>query len=532
MPGTKLAMSLGSLVGSGLSMDPKLQVLPSLSPPSETESRLFYLGLPSLPRLIGRASAGTDLWESPAEQYAREPALEGYQIAKKKVISNTGQHQIRSKWHEVQPLILQSIEEVPWTCIDVCRIGDPDLPRNERVVVVWIGIAPGNDDEAPVSWPVVAKLLRTCRVILDVAGLGDVDCQLRETRVVPLAGPQLLSPPTSVYTPWARLSQNITATIGQSVVPFDNPMLKGTLGVFLSTDNSERPLWGLTCRHVGLPCGQNKNELYQGPEDNEKKQIGLNLASEVEEWIEMLARLLKEQAGSTVATEVAEIHNTFKGFMAPEARALGHVFYSPRTGPGLTPFTWTRDWCLLSLDQSKFPGGVNPTNVVDLRTEMSSVTVEKRLNPDPKSTHIFKFPKDGLLRISGIIPLAEIRNPTTQNKDGDECGLVGKRGAATGLTWGAPLELGSTVRNCMPCGTVFISQEWAIYGSLPTKTVPFAACGDSGAAVFDTQGRLGGFLTRGTEPSLDRGVDISYATPAEIVLSDIEKQMGQKVVLL
>ena len=508
-------------------------LLPLLCPPSDEEARLFYLGLPSLPRLIGRASAGIDLWESPAEQFAREPAIAGYHIAEKKVISSLGQHRICSEWHNVQPRVLESIEGVPWTSVDVCRIGDPEVPRNERAVVVWIGIAP--EDQSPLPWPVVAGVLRTCRGILDAAGLVDVDCQLREAQVVTLAGPRLLPPSLSVYTPWGRLCQNITATVGQSIVPFDSPMLQGTLGVFLSTENGKCPLWALTCRHVGLPYRQNKNELYQGPDGNQKKAVGLNLATKVEQWIEMLALYLEDLADSTVATEVAEIYSTFKSFMAPEARALGHVLYSPPTGPGSTPFAWTRDWCLLSLDQSRFPDGNTPTNVVDLRTEMSWVAVEKMLNSDTKNTPVFKFARDGLLRISGVIPLAEIRNPAAMNKDGDECCLVGKRRAATGLTWGAPLELESTVRNCMPCGTTFVSQEWAIYGSLPKKTVPFAAPGDSGAAVFDTQGRLGGFITRGTmgtEAYVDSGVDIAYATPAEIVLSDIEMQMGQKVVLV
>lgn len=147
----------------------------------------------------------------------------------------------------------------------------------------------------------------------------------------------------------------------------------------------------------------------------------------------------------------------------------------------------------------------------------------------------FRKPKDSLLPIAGVIPPVEIRNPPspTINVDGDECILVGKRGATTGLTCGSPSELESTVRNCLPNGGgTFVSQEWAIHGSLGKKTVPFSERGDSGAAVFGIDGRLGGFITRGTDPNAGLSVDISYATPAALVLADIEAVLGQPVVLL
>ena len=229
---------------------------------------------------------------------------------------------------------------------------------------------------------------------------------------------------------------------------------------------------------------------------------------------------------------MAGLYEAIKKFEFEDARQIGHVFLSPPIGLQETTTSWTRDWCLLDLDQSKFPGGERPINIVDLRTDMWRSDVNKLLNPHPRNEHKFEFPKNGLHRISGVIPLAEIRRPTMYDKDGENCILVGKRGSISGLTWGAPLELESTVRNCLPNGGTFISNEWAIHSSLQNKTVPFSAAGDSGAAVFDIRGRLGGFVTRGASPDRGLTVDITYATPAELVLADIEEQLGQKVVLL
>ncbi|EPE03597.1 hypothetical protein F503_01855 [Ophiostoma piceae UAMH 11346] len=513
------------------------QILPLLSPPCDKEARLYYTGLPSRPRLIGRASAGIVRWESYQEQYARQ-LHQAWKTPAQKVLGAVGEHKILACWSDVRPAILTAIRHLPWSSVDVCRIGFADDSHLERPVVIWIGVDGNPDEPSDLPWQDVAGAIRSCRQILDNAGLVDVDCQLRVSRVVSLASPQLLKPPPRIYARWHHVAQRFTTSLGLSLSPRDRPTPEGSLGVFLSTESTASttagggPLWAVTCRHVGLPSDGPHDNAYYRLQDGKKRQVGHNVQSKVEQWIEHLSEDKKRRADSTVAADVAGLYEAVKNFGSEDARQIGHVLLSPPIGLRQTAVNWTRDWCLLDLDQSKFPGGERPVNVVDLRTDSLPSEVNRLLNPHLRNEHKFEFPQNGLLRISGVIPLAEIRRPTMYDKDGENCLLVGKRGAVSGLTWGSPLELESTVRNCLPNGSTFISNEWAIHGSLQKKTVPFSAGGDSGAAVFDTRGRLGGFVTRGTSPDLGLTVDITYATPAELVLADIEEELGKKVVLL
>lgn len=513
----------------------KTPILPFLCPPSDEEARLYYFGLPSRPRLVGRASAGVERWETFKEQYARQTHV-SHKTPAEKVLGAVGAHKILACWTDVRPNILTAIRHLPWSSVDVCRIGFSDAALLERPVVVWIGVHGDSDETCDLPWEDVAEALRSCRRILNNADLNDVDCQLRISRVVSLAGPQLLKPLPKVNSMWHCIAQRFTTSIGLSLSPFERPTLEGSLGVFLSTESTtagDGPLWAVTCRHVGIPSKDNPDNAYYRLQDGGRKRtFGLNVQSKAEKWIGYLSDHKNREAGNITAADVAGLYEAVKDFGSDDARQIGHVLLSPPIGLQQTAMSWTRDWCLLDLDQSKFPGGEKPINVVDLRTDMERPAVNELLNPYPRNEHRFEFPDNGLLRISGVIPLAEIRNPTMYDKDGENCLLVGKRGAISGLTWGAALELESTVRECMPDGSMFTSYEWAIHGSLPKKTVPFCTSGDSGAAVFDIQGRLGGFVTRGTRSDLGLIVDITYATPAELVLADIEAELGQKVVLL
>lgn len=76
----------------------------------------------------------------------------------------------------------------------------------------------------------------------------------------------------------------------------------------------------------------------------------------------------------------------------------------------------------------------------------------------------------------------------------------------------------------------------------------FSAKGDSGSALFTLDGRVAAFVTRGSYTSsgvnspakagivhdLSPGavVDITYASPAEYVLADVSRTLGQEVCLL
>ncbi|EFX06277.1 hypothetical protein CMQ_6598 [Grosmannia clavigera kw1407] len=519
-------------------------ILPLLTPPSEEEAVNYYHGILSEPRLVGRASAGIEIWETCKQVMDRLPP-EPFMYYPRKQLDSIGNHPIRKCWRAVQPLVVEAISGLPWTSIDIFRIGYQDSQPAERPVVVWVGV-----ETASIPWYKVAEALRSCRKALDSANLNlaNVDCQIRVSTVMSLAGPSLLPPyresPTDETV--CVTAQPFTTTIGQSIFPFSNPGLRGTLGIYVSPARTTKsPVWALTCRHVGIPNDTNPdNKLYHRRNSSQKAlRIGLPAEKTMNESMVEIQYMKDDwtrrannvdDAFTRQQLEVVNrLHGTIKSFEPLENREFGSLLYSPPVGRGQYTGNsgdsqpWTRDWSLVDLDVKKFPGDIPPTNMVDLRTRaMTRNEVNLLLNPHVMNKHKFTFPNNGLLKISGIISLKEMFKPVTRDAEGEKGFLVGKRGAVTGLTWGKASELESTVRKCLPSGGSFESFEWAIHGSLEDHHRAFSKKGDSGAAVFGIDGRLGGLLTTGTGEEESQKIDISYVTPIEPLLLDIEKEMG------
>jgi hypothetical protein len=103
------------------------------------------------------------------------------------------------------------------------------------------------------------------------------------------------------------------------------------------------------------------------------------------------------------------------------------------------------------------------------------------------------------------------------DKNGEPCLIVGKRGKATGMTWGCGNELKSCVRGE---GTKEISMEWCIV-PIGRAFPRFAEPGDSGSAVFDVTGRVAGILTGGAR--LGGPADVTYVTPMAWIQEDMKK---------
>lgn len=485
--------------------DPKA-VLPLLCPPTEEEALSYYSAFPSQPRLIGRTSSGIDPWELKVVEPGPHP--EYRRIEKTQI----GRHKIRDVWDDiVEPQIVAAVARLPWTSVDIWRIGKSDVERSMRPVVIWVGIATSQATTIP--WDDVAQTLRKCRVILDTAGLADVECEMRASDIVPLmenaqpdlvdgnnnhtqtygSRPQLLDPRDQADL--AYIAKPFTTAIGQSVTPLERQGLRGTLCLYLwpaetSPDEPVR-IWALTARHVVLP-----NRLYPGNLPYDVRSLNSStttppslklIASPQQKHIESSMnsinnvitstekRLqLQEKSGDSDArkkslrdskTTAASRHETalllkesFLSFETASSRTIGHVFLSPPIGVGEGwRFPWTRDWALVELDTRRYPSALtgNLISEVDLRSSDIDNDEERLvslLNPHPKSQAKFTWPEDGLLRIAGTIPVKEIINPTMLDNNGEECILVGMHGAVTGLSWGKPSELVSTIRDCMPDG--------------------------------------------------------------------------------
>ncbi|EPE09132.1 hypothetical protein F503_06908 [Ophiostoma piceae UAMH 11346] len=581
-------------------------VLPRLQPPSKDEAEYFYYGVPSCPQLIGRASSGIVHWDDIETQKRRWYQKTGLPISAwfepdSIDLGPIGRHPIREHWPvSLNRYIANALGPLPWTSVDILRMSKEDQALHEGQVVVWVGVEHGN-----LVWDTVAGVLRSCRAILDIAGLDDVDAQIRQSKVVSLASGDapgtdashnpLLLPSRGLFINGIK-NIPFTTAIGQPLFPSNTPTTQGALGLYLwpasqpsdtGTDNASGPAtprWALTCRHVGIACQGNMEYKYYPESESDigshsvDHGIGIaaqtaadsSIAAVVDSCDDLSLDLQRLDLQREIDIEerqslerdlkkASALCETIRPFRKVGARMIGKVIYSPPIDMVEEEHEswvckWTRDWCVVELDERKFPKGNSarssptnsswPANVVDLRIFPGSrkvlATMLNSFPQNPRSQRPpirFEYPDNELLKISGIIPISEIKCPPgpTMNDDAETCIVVGKNGPATGLTWGWASELLSMVRQCTPNSTeTFVSNEWAIYG-IPRKHLggkkasAFSDRGDSGAAVFGIDGRLGGFITRGTTPEQGRNIDITYATPAFFVLADVEKALGTKV---
>ncbi|KAI0142514.1 hypothetical protein F4776DRAFT_612327 [Hypoxylon sp. NC0597] len=96
-----------------------------------------------------------------------------------------------------------------------------------------------------------------------------------------------------------------------------------------------------------------------------------------------------------------------------------------------------------------------------------------------------------------------------------ECLLVGKRGAATGVTWGRGNPAPSIIRR-----DGLVTKGWGILCLFRKHFVSISARGDLGSAAFDVGGRVAGIVTGGE--GMTDTLDITYVTPMEWLMKDMK----------
>jgi hypothetical protein len=438
--------------------------------------------------------------------------------------------------------------KIEWTSVDIIRIaraGDAHAPA-----ILWLGVMPGS-----LSGEEGVELAVKCKELLLERGISDVDCEIRETKVSRNAGPKLLE---SAFTsdPTANIRIPLTTTLGQPISTLATPWAEGTLGFLIQEDGNRSKLFGVTAAHVVDNRGKGDSKTYHRNDasqpaqkvtllgDRSYNQLLNKIKKEIEGkriLIDLQERRIKAVEGKESkkakaertyaqndlddATEALEALQNFEKevqdkWSKPENRVLGFTLLSPPIVPRATPGGYTQDWAIIELDLDKFDADNFEGNAIDLGTDISPVDFTTMMYPNRRNRSGFQYPADRLLRLRGKIPLEEMRAPTSLDENGEPCLMVIKRGGATGVTIGRATELESFSRNILDDGTTQISMEWAI---LPrnSKSGPFSAKGDSGAAIVDGAGRLGGIVNGGNSYSDIN--DISYASPIYPLLDSFQR---------
>ena len=502
--------------------------------PSFEESTLYYYGLPSQPRLVARTT--TTPWE--------------YGTAKE--LRPIGDHKnLKKVWQDNFPkqlFGLLSDLKVEWTSIDIIRIarvGDIDAPA-----ILWLGVMPKS-----LSCEKGVEVAVKCKKLLLEHGISDVDCEIREAKILRNAGPKLLES-VRKSDPTANIRIPLTTTLGQPISTLATPSTEGTLGFLIQEGGNRSKLFGVTAAHVVSNRGKDDSMIYHRQHTSQPAQKVTLLGNR--SYSQLLNRIKEEITGQRTlidlqertiktlqgkesnkakaertdaqnelddATKTLETLQNFEQEVQakwgePKNRVLGFTLLSPPIVAGAAPDGYTQDWAIIELDLDKFDADNFEGNAIDLGTDISPQDFTTMMHPNLCNRSIFQYPVNRLLKLHGKISFEEMRAPTSLDENGEPCLMVIKRGRTTGLTIGRASELESFSRDIWGDGTTQISKEWAI---LPrnSKSGAFSAKGDSGAAIVDGEGRLGGMLNGGS--SFSETSDVSYASPIHSLLDSFKR---------
>lgn len=137
--------------------------------------------------------------------------------------------------------------------------------------------------------------------------------------------------------------------------------------------------------------------------------------------------------------------------------------------------------------------------------------------PNAANPPAFKYPKSHLFRLSGYVDAEDLSTPYFVDDDNNPCFVVAKAGQTTDLTFGHQSELEAyTCRD-----RVGESWEIAILNFGDSKHGDFSAKGDSGAVIFNAEGKMVALLHSG----MPRGTSnhVTFATHGHYVYEVIRE---------
>ncbi|KAI9166364.1 hypothetical protein HJFPF1_02464 [Paramyrothecium foliicola] len=476
----------------------------------------YYDGLPSRPKLIARS--GTEPW---AVRWIPGP----WEAHLAKDLTYIGRHPIVEPWNDANgPLrraVLAALEGTAWTSIDILRIG---YANEDTMPTLFVSVEPGSTDpEAGFS------IMTQIKAILSEHGFHDIDCDVKEGAVVPLA--ILLSrardaPTGPAALPAFRISDCLGTSIGPLATDGTEVGFSGTKGLHLRLrkDNGDVVTVALTCRHVVFDAQADDGATYKYDPSMPKRMVMQSLGKHFQSIMDDFTSGAFQQNPA-----VAQLQQEYSAITSPTSRAIGHILFAPPYE--LVDGRWWRDWALIELHQDRhaarlFGPGTNIENRVWLEpTEThkmfhSAMSKEKKLRTEVP-TPIGDI-NDTMALSHEIIPEAQLRHPSTLNAMDDAVLIVGKYGANTSLTFGFGNQVKSLVRRPGGRNRDYTSEEWCVVGGRResgARREDFSVPGDSGSVIWDMNQRIGGMITAGV--GARSGIEVTYATPMELLLEDI-----------
>ncbi|KAI9634915.1 uncharacterized protein MKK02DRAFT_37791 [Dioszegia hungarica] len=420
--------------------------------------------------------------------------------------------------------------------VDLARVARPhgleaetDIADSAAVQVVWVGVR-----DSPGACHLASQLVEEVASFVRDLGLVDLHVEVHTCVVQLLAAPSLLldDPESSARTEEICLSRGI----GLDIARASQETVRSTGGMYLRLGDLPG-LYMLMAQHCVASSAESQRQPSEvEPGENiflfcplalRKRIMAIDEASTVARVAERgpLSRLVKGRALETDERKLEEVtaqldrlaklkRKLASDLAEVEDRILGQVWAYPSirlnvrdqsVDSPIEEVGFTEDWCLIELDPAVFGGDLTEINSILL-----PALAALEYAPDP-------LPDDLRLPVQGFLPLREMSERSTK---------VLKRGAASDLTFGWASPIRSFIRRNGRADSA--TWEIPIFPKVPLKQ--FLAGGDSGSTVVDLGGRLIGMGTGGhaNDLPLEKGVDISYASPWEFLFQRIAAFTGHE----
>ncbi|EDR01110.1 uncharacterized protein LACBIDRAFT_333496 [Laccaria bicolor S238N-H82] len=432
-------------------------------------------------------------------------------------------HPITPVWDDILTRIETRLKDdkLPFTAVMPLTFatvgeGEPLCP-----LVVAIGVEPKK-----VAFKDAKAVAESVELILVEAGFDNVDVAIWEFETF-LSGVNLPALDPVFDGSLTKFHHPFTSTLCIPVAPLKHPKCEGTLGLFLTRGDGTE-LLVLTAAHVARPP-----TMFP---DNK----GMSLKAAKRCWEEII--VLGDDAYARAITDIQHKVRSLKNRIPTgsmrvpslqtrldngEADADGRIRTAMRTAQRQESI------CKLTIRQLyKLYSWVTltmsiPSNRSIGRNKLEEQTFLDLMFPNPNDQEGYEYPEWGLLHISGVVPMDEIRYPKQLNEMGEPAMAVIKNGRSTGTTVGYVSGLKSLVRYyCKDTDIQFTSRDLTIvpYDGDPLRSAGYSGDGDSGSVIVERSGRVVGLLTAGGGRSgVADSTDVSFAT----VYCELEKRIKE-----
>ncbi|KAI0532351.1 hypothetical protein GGR58DRAFT_517784 [Xylaria digitata] len=513
--------------------------------PGNGERDNYFYGFSGSPKLVART--GHNRWIK--SLFESEYGWTSELIQHHKHYMALDDPDIIGKWSkDLSISIITALGQCKWSYffpIRTCLKDDFHRQEGVAATILLVAVEP-----ASLQWEDGINIALSCRDIIRKFKIFDVEVEIMEGRYTQHAASTqleahfdhithrdtsnefhrslyilgLLDPPLRDILP-------LLSYTGYPIAYLEDQKGQGAVGLHVKLGGDESTVYGLTRRHVVYNNRAARESYKSSAEDRQYHiQAGADAFSDILSGSESTIREQKADIArlqdpirkwddwyqydnpkniSPPTERQCKRLTWLQTSLAYNTSVIGHLAFLPSFMISPRQPGYLRDWALVELDPKKFIRGL------DNRVFIGSGVNKFQNNGAPECTL-------GLRHEDEVEP---------------ESYTVAKRGATTGLTVGTKSGIEAVVRQPSKdlAGDVY---SWELLIVPENGANRFSAKGDSGAAIFNTNGCVVGIVTASNGVTdetpasemakLPEGTDITFAAPIKWVLDDIQDFTGEQ----